>query len=66
MGNVSSRPEDLTSLTLRDQDRFSIGSLVITNARRKVLLTVAPNAFPASRVTVRREPPDEGPIEYIQ
>ncbi|KAL9014956.1 MAG: hypothetical protein Q9173_000410 [Seirophora scorigena] len=66
MGNVSSRPEDLTSLTLRDQDRFSIGSLVITNARRKVLLTVAPNAFPASRVTVRREPPDEVPIEYIQ
>ncbi|KAL8924662.1 MAG: hypothetical protein Q9208_003977 [Pyrenodesmia sp. 3 TL-2023] len=66
MGNVSSRPEDHPSLSLRDQDRFSIGSLVITNSRRKVLLSIAPNGFPASRVTARRESQDEGLIEYIQ
>ncbi|KAL8908745.1 MAG: hypothetical protein Q9207_000602 [Kuettlingeria erythrocarpa] len=66
MGNVSSRPEDHGSLSLRDQDRFSISSLVITNSRRKVLLSIAPNGFPASRVTARRDPQDEGLIEYIQ
>ncbi|KAL8719933.1 MAG: hypothetical protein Q9225_003136 [Loekoesia sp. 1 TL-2023] len=66
MGIVSSRPEDPASLNLRDQDRFSIASLVITNSRRKVLLTITPNAFPASRIVAKREPPDENPIEYIQ
>ncbi|KAL8843557.1 MAG: hypothetical protein Q9170_000061 [Blastenia crenularia] len=66
MGNVSSRPEDQAILNLRDQDRFSIASLVISNSRRKVLLSITPNAFPASRVVAKREPPDEGLIEYIQ
>ncbi|KAL8677785.1 MAG: hypothetical protein Q9186_005818 [Xanthomendoza sp. 1 TL-2023] len=66
MGNVSSRPEDNTVLVLRDQDRFSIASLVITNPRRKVLLSVTADAFPASRVIAKREHPDENLIEYIQ
>ncbi|KAL8730452.1 MAG: hypothetical protein Q9166_004090 [cf. Caloplaca sp. 2 TL-2023] len=66
MGNVSSRPEDNAVLVLRDQDRFSIASLVITNSRRKVLLSVTADAFPASKVIAKREPPDENLIEYIQ
>ncbi|KAL8695456.1 MAG: hypothetical protein Q9218_000034 [Villophora microphyllina] len=66
MGNVESRLEDNAILSLRDQNRFSIASLVITNARRKVLLSLKPNAFPASRVIAKRELPDESPIEYIQ
>ncbi|KAL8812054.1 MAG: hypothetical protein Q9223_001281 [Gallowayella weberi] len=66
MGNVSSRPEDNTVLVLRDQDRFSIASLVITNPRRKVLLSLTADAFPASRVIAKREQADENLIEYIQ
>ncbi|KAI4260342.1 MAG: hypothetical protein LQ352_000315 [Teloschistes flavicans] len=66
MGNIESRLEDNAALSLRDQNRFSIASLVITNSQRKILLSVKPNAFPASRVTAKREPPDESPIEYIQ
>ncbi|KAL8709101.1 MAG: hypothetical protein Q9220_006122 [cf. Caloplaca sp. 1 TL-2023] len=66
MGNVSSRPEDNAVLVLRDQQRFSPASLIITNSRRKVLLNVTANAFPASRVLAKREPPDESLIEYIQ
>ncbi|KAI4285932.1 MAG: hypothetical protein L6R38_000297 [Xanthoria sp. 2 TBL-2021] len=66
MGNVSSRLEDNTVLVLKDQERFSIASLVITNSRRKVLLSVGADAFPASRVFAKREQPDENLIEYIQ
>ncbi|KAL9605109.1 MAG: hypothetical protein Q9219_000043 [cf. Caloplaca sp. 3 TL-2023] len=66
MGNVGSRPEDQASLSLRDQDRFFISSLVITNSRRKVLLSITPNAFPVSSIVAKRELPDESPVEYIQ
>ncbi|KAL8855514.1 MAG: hypothetical protein Q9178_007834 [Gyalolechia marmorata] len=66
MGNVSSRLEDNNVLVLKDQDRFSIASLVITNQGRKVLLSVAADAFPASSVLAKREQPDENLIEYIQ
>ncbi|KAL8874286.1 MAG: hypothetical protein Q9174_000366 [Haloplaca sp. 1 TL-2023] len=66
MGNVASRPDDNAVVTLRDQDRFSISSLVITNSRRKILLNVTPNAFPTSRAIPKRELPDESLIEYIQ
>ncbi|KAL8773139.1 MAG: hypothetical protein Q9209_001815 [Squamulea sp. 1 TL-2023] len=66
MGNVSSKLEDNTVLVLKDQERFSIASLVITNSRRKVLLNVTADAFPATRVHAKREHPDENLIEYIQ
>ncbi|KAI4233321.1 MAG: hypothetical protein LQ349_004475 [Xanthoria aureola] len=66
MGNVSSRLEDNPVLVLKDQERFSIATLVITNSRRKVLLSVGADAFPASRVSAKREQPDESLIEYIQ
>ncbi|KAL8674670.1 MAG: hypothetical protein Q9168_000902 [Polycauliona sp. 1 TL-2023] len=66
MGNVSSRLEDNTVLVLKDQERFSIASLVITNSQRKVLLSVGADAFPASRLLAKREHPDENLIEYIQ
>ncbi|KAL8706140.1 MAG: hypothetical protein Q9201_000775 [Fulgogasparrea decipioides] len=66
MGNVSSRPEDNAVLFLRDQGRLSIASLIVTNSRQKVILSITPNAFPASRITAKRDPSDEGLIEYIQ
>ena len=44
----------------------SITSLTISNSRRRVLLNITPNAFPASRVIVKRDIGDDSPIDYIQ
>ena len=49
-----------------NDNSVSIASLVITNQGRKVLLSVAADAFPASRVLAKREQADENLIEYIQ
>ncbi|PSK43711.1 hypothetical protein B9Z65_7225 [Elsinoe australis] len=66
MGNVSSRQDEGATLFLRDQQRFYITSLVITNARGRTLLRVSPNAFPATRYAVRRDIGDDSPIDYVQ
>ncbi|KAJ5674843.1 uncharacterized protein N7477_004777 [Penicillium maclennaniae] len=65
MGNVASRLDDAGSLFSKDQNRFSIASVTISNSRRR-LLTVSPNAFPAVRYIAKRDAGDECPIEYIQ
>ncbi|KAJ5122833.1 hypothetical protein N7526_009770 [Penicillium atrosanguineum] len=65
MGNVASRLDDAGSLFSKDQNRFSIASVTISNSRRR-LLTLSPNAFPAVRYIAKRDPSDECPIEYIQ
>lgn len=59
-------PGLLSSDLEADERSVSIASLVITNSRRKVLLSVGADAFPASRVSAKREQPDESLIEYIQ
>ncbi|MCJ1296216.1 hypothetical protein MMC34_007782 [Xylographa carneopallida] len=66
MGNVSSRPDDGSALHLKDQNRFSITSLTVTNSRRRIILNVAPNGYPASRIVAKRDIGDESPIEFIQ
>ncbi|KAI9809812.1 MAG: hypothetical protein M1825_000245 [Sarcosagium campestre] len=66
MGNVSSKLDDGSALFLKDQNRLSIASLTITNARRQVLYTINPTSFPSSKVTVKRDLDDESVIEYIQ
>ncbi|QDS72806.1 hypothetical protein FKW77_006540 [Venturia effusa] len=67
MGQVSSRPGDEGSfLYLRDQARFSVASLTITNSRNRTLLYISPNAHPATRYIVKRDANDEVPVEYIQ
>ncbi|KIW01466.1 uncharacterized protein PV09_07223 [Verruconis gallopava] len=67
MGVGSSRVgEGAGSVYMRDQTRFSIAALTVTNSRNRTLLSVAPNEFPASRYVARREAGDETPIEYIQ
>ncbi|KAK4937823.1 hypothetical protein LTR10_021626 [Elasticomyces elasticus] len=66
MGNIGSKVEDGPILYLKDQARFSITSIVITNGRRKVLLHVTPNAYPASRLVGRPDAADYRPISYIQ
>ncbi|KAJ5520652.1 Arf GTPase activating protein [Penicillium fimorum] len=65
MGNVASRLDDAGNLFFKDQNRFSIASVTISNPRRR-LLTLSPNAFPATRFVAKRDAGDDTPIEYIQ
>lgn len=44
----------------------SISAIQVVNSHNRVLLRIAPNAFPCSRVTARREPGDEGLVEFVQ
>ncbi|KAH0499380.1 hypothetical protein TgHK011_006581 [Trichoderma gracile] len=66
MGNVSSRPDDGAALYLRDQNRLSITSIVVTNPRKRTSIHITPNAFPATRVSAARPPGDSTPIEFVQ
>ncbi|PYH47295.1 putative ARF GTPase activator (Csx2) [Aspergillus saccharolyticus JOP 1030-1] len=66
MGNVGSRLDDSGNLYFKDQAKFTIAAVTITNSRRRVLLHLVPNSFPATRYTARREVGDDSPIEYIQ
>ncbi|KAH8175779.1 putative GTPase activating protein for Arf [Sarocladium implicatum] len=66
MGNVSSRPDDGAALYLRDQNRLTITSLVVTSPRKRSTLNVTPNAFPAGRISVSRPSNDIAPVEFIQ
>ncbi|KAK7522106.1 ARF GTPase-like protein activator [Phyllosticta citriasiana] len=66
MGNVGSRQGEGDPLYLRDQNRFSIAGLQITNSRSRVLLNVTPNSFPATRYLAKREAGDDTPVEYVQ
>ncbi|KAJ6006585.1 hypothetical protein N7451_004529 [Penicillium sp. IBT 35674x] len=65
MGNVASRLDEAGNLFFKDQNRFSIASVTISNSRRR-LLTLSPNAFPAVRYVAKRDAGDDTPIEYIQ
>ncbi|KAI9745476.1 MAG: hypothetical protein M1818_001010 [Claussenomyces sp. TS43310] len=68
MGNVSSRQDEAAALYLRDQTRFTISKLIITNSKRQVVLTVDPNGFPATRVSATRDSSagDHRVVEYVQ
>ncbi|EAT88563.2 hypothetical protein SNOG_03358 [Parastagonospora nodorum SN15] len=66
MGAVNSKAGEEGALYLRDQTRFSVASVNITNARNRTLLNITPNAFPATRYGARREFGDESVIDYIQ
>ncbi|KAI1213924.1 centaurin beta [Annulohypoxylon truncatum] len=66
MGIVSSRLDDGAAIYLRDQNRLSIASVVITCPRKRISTTIVPNAFPATRATATRSPGDSGLVEFIQ
>lgn len=66
MGAVNSKAGDPGALYLRDQTRFSVASLNVTNARNRTLLNITPNSFPATRYNPKRELGDDSVIEYIQ
>ncbi|KAF4467085.1 hypothetical protein FALBO_6038 [Fusarium albosuccineum] len=66
MGIVSSKPDDGAALYLRDQNRLSISSLVVTSPRKRTSVNIVPNAFPASKVSAQRTLGDTSPIEFVQ
>ncbi|KAI9757116.1 MAG: hypothetical protein M4579_003594 [Chaenotheca gracillima] len=66
MGNVSSRLDDGAALYLKDQTKLSIASLTISNSSKRVLYNIVPNAFPTSKIAVKREPGDEGLVDFVQ
>ncbi|EPS35751.1 hypothetical protein H072_10758 [Dactylellina haptotyla CBS 200.50] len=66
MGNVGSRPEDAAAVFMRDQTRLTVTSLVITNSKRKTVLSLSPNAFPSTRAVAKKEAGDDALIEYVQ
>ena len=62
-------------LSLRHVDDFvrllmsslvSIASLGITNSRRRTILNVVPNAYPATRLSARRDQGDDTPVDFVQ
>ncbi|CAK7268119.1 hypothetical protein SEPCBS57363_002934 [Sporothrix epigloea] len=65
MGIAASRPDEGV-VYFRDQNRLSISSLVITSARRRTSINIAPNAFPATRVLATRSLGDSAPLEFVQ
>ncbi|KAF1996070.1 centaurin-beta-2 [Amniculicola lignicola CBS 123094] len=66
MGAVNSRPGDGGALFLRDQTRFSVAALSVTNSRNRTLLQISPNSFPATRFNPKRDVGDDSVIEYVQ
>ncbi|EHK96051.1 hypothetical protein M7I_8271 [Glarea lozoyensis 74030] len=66
MGATSSRVEDTSALYLRDQNRLTISSLTVTNSRRRTVLNVVPDAFPANRYSASRDLGDNSVVEYVQ
>ncbi|KAK5134294.1 hypothetical protein LTR08_006723 [Meristemomyces frigidus] len=66
MGNVSSKADEASPLYIRDQGRFSVAGVAVTNPRGQMLLRVAPNAYPANRYSAQKEQGDETPVDYVQ
>jgi hypothetical protein len=44
----------------------TISSLSVTNSRRRTVLNVVPNAFPATRISATRDLGDNSVVEYVQ
>ncbi|KAK6516251.1 hypothetical protein TWF506_006160 [Arthrobotrys conoides] len=66
MGNVGSHPEDPAAVFMRDQARLTITSLVVTNAKKKTIVSITPNAFPSTRAVAKKEVGDDTLVEYVQ
>ncbi|KAI9042219.1 putative ARF GTPase activator (Csx2) [Aspergillus affinis] len=66
MGNVGSRLDDSGTLYFKDQTRFTVASVTVTNSRHRVLLNLVPNSYPATRYSAKRDAGDDSPIEYVQ
>jgi Arf-GAP/SH3 domain/ANK repeat/PH domain-containing protein len=51
---------------IADSLPVTISSLSVTNSRRRTVLNVVPNAFPATRVSATRDMGDASVVEYVQ
>jgi len=49
-----------------DARTVTISSLTVTNSRRRTVLNVVPNAFPATRLSATRDIGDNSVVEYVQ
>jgi len=50
----------------KDAGIVTISSLSVTNSRRRTVLNVIPNAFPATRVSATRDLGDNTVVEFVQ
>lgn len=50
----------------RDPRLVTISSVSVTNSRRRTLLNVTPNSFPATRVSAGRDLGDNNIVEFVQ
>jgi Arf-GAP with SH3 domain, ANK repeat and PH domain-containing protein len=66
MGAVGSRADEGSLIYFKEQSRLTLKSLVIFNGHRKVVLSVSPDAYPATRFTVRKDTGDDTPVSYVQ
>lgn len=66
MGTVASRIDDSGTLFFKDQNKFAIANITVTNPQNRVLLHLTPNAFPAARYVASRDIGDDSPVEYVQ
>jgi Arf-GAP/SH3 domain/ANK repeat/PH domain-containing protein len=59
----SARGEDEAD---KDARTVTISSLSVINSRRRTVLNVVPNAFPATRVSATRDLGDNSVVEFVQ
>ena len=65
---LPSKPIDNRENEEADYDLLAvtISSLSITNQRRKTILNIVPNGFPATKVSAIRDLGDSAVVEYVQ
>lgn len=51
---------------LAQRIEVTISNITITTGRGRVLLSITPNSFPATRYIAKRDAADDGPIQYVQ
>lgn len=66
MGAVGSRADEGSLIYFKEQSRLTLKSLVVFNARRKVVLNISPDAYPATRFSARKDHGDDTPVSYVQ
>lgn len=68
------RDQNRCEYAMRSQERLmltwrrtvTISALSVSNSRRRTILSVAPNAFPATRIFASRDLGDNAIVEYVQ
>ncbi len=61
---VAVRPGSLILILIHNL--VTIAQLTVTNSSRSVVLNITPNAYPAVRLTAKRDLGDDTPVNYVQ